>query len=103
MQVAGQRVQALLLLPHRIQLALQRTALLLGRGIQQRGDGAAFHAKCPIKQDLLEPPHLRGAVGAVAVFPHRRGRQQADLVIVAQRPGCDPRQLRQLMDGIVRP
>jgi hypothetical protein len=78
-----------------LQVALQRRLPVKGRVVQNPADGGQLQPKLPVKENVLEPVHLSGAVEAVARLRGPQGLQQALTVIPAQGPGRDARQLRQ--------
>src|SRR5690606_21457103 len=58
------------------------------------------HAELAVEQDLLQPQQLRLAVDAVTAGRARLRPEQADLIVVMQRPDTDAGEPRELLDGV---
>ena len=82
------------------QVALQRRLTVEVRPPQQGADLGKGEVQRPIKQDLLEPVHLRRAVKPVSRLRDPARLQQALGVVPAQGAGGDARQIRKLLDGV---
>lgn len=83
--VRDQRFQTFPLLKKRGKMNAQRGFRVVPGGVQDPSDLLKPDAELPVKKDLLQPVDLFFAVEPAAVRRGSRGRQQADLAVVAQR------------------
>jgi hypothetical protein len=69
---------------------------LVGRAVEDVGHVTEPEPELPQQQHVLQPQQLGAAVPPHAAGPGVDRSQQADVVVVAQRPGADPGQPRHL-------
>lgn len=66
--------------------------------VQERPDLLQRDAQAAQRDNTVQSPDVAAGVAAVPAFSPRRGRQQAELIVMMQRPDREPGLAGQLAD-----